>query len=60
MKLRLSDPVSAIQQFGQDERGAALVEYTVLLGVLLVVVVTMILGVGTWISGQWSSLSSTI
>ena len=52
--------LTVLKQVGNDENGAALVEYTVLLGVMLVVVVTMILGVGTWISGKWSTLSSTI
>jgi len=52
--------LTVLKQIGNDEKGAALVEYTVLLGVMLVVVVSMILGVGTWISTQWSSLSSSI
>jgi pilus assembly protein Flp/PilA len=45
-----------VSQFGKDEDGAALIEYTVLLGILLVAVITIIGLVGTWIDGQWNAL----
>ena len=45
-----------VSQFGKDEDGAALIEYTVLLGILLVAVITIIGLVGTWINGQWNAL----
>jgi pilus assembly protein Flp/PilA len=44
----------------KDEEGAALVEYTVLLGVMLVAVILMIIGVGNWISTKWSALSGAL
>ncbi|RFB75531.1 Flp family type IVb pilin [Methylovirgula sp. 4M-Z18] len=44
----------------RDESGAALVEYTVLLGILLVAVIATIVTVGGWISAQWAALSSGI
>jgi pilus assembly protein Flp/PilA len=44
----------------KDEDGAALIEYTVLLGILLIAVIAIILFVGSWISTQWSGLSSAI
>jgi pilus assembly protein Flp/PilA len=44
----------------KDENGAALIEYTVLLGILLVAVIAIIAFVGTWVSGQWSALSATL
>jgi pilus assembly protein Flp/PilA len=43
-----------------DEDGAALIEYTVLLGILLVAVITIIIAVGTWISSQWSTLNGSL
>jgi pilus assembly protein Flp/PilA len=45
-----------LTKLGKDEEGAALVEYTVLLGILLVGVIVTIVSVGTWISGQWTAL----
>jgi len=46
------------ERFRNDEAGAALIEYTVLLGIMLVAVVATIGLVGTWISGQWTALNT--
>jgi pilus assembly protein Flp/PilA len=43
-------------RFGKDEEGAALIEYTVLLGVLLVAVIVTIVAVGGWINNKWHAL----
>ena len=45
-----------IKKLRNDEKGAALVEYTVLLGVMLVAVIATITLVGGWISTKWSAL----
>ena len=47
-------------RFKKDEDGAALIEYTVLLGILLIAVIAVIGAVGVWISGQWSALNSSL
>jgi len=52
--------LGAIKKFGNDEEGAALIEYTVLLGILLVAVIATITLVGTWISGQWTALNTAL
>ena len=44
----------------KDEEGAALIEYTVLLGILLVAVVATIGLVGAWVTGQWTSLQAAL
>lgn len=49
-----------LTRFGRDEEGAALIEYTVLLGIMLVAVIATIILVGTWISGQWTALNSAL
>ena len=49
-----------LRKFSRDESGAALVEYTVLLGILLVAVIVTIGLVGTWIATQWSSLCANL
>ena len=49
---------SVLSRFKTDEDGAALIEYTVLLGILLIAVIAIIGAVGVWINGQWSALSS--
>jgi pilus assembly protein Flp/PilA len=49
-----------IKSFRQDEEGAALVEYTVLLGIMLVAVITTIGLVGGWMSTKWSALYTAL
>jgi pilus assembly protein Flp/PilA len=44
------------RDLGRDEDGAALVEYTVLLGIMLVAVITTISLVGGWINTKWTAL----
>jgi pilus assembly protein Flp/PilA len=43
-----------------DEEGAALVEYTVLLGIMLVAVITTIGLVGGWMTTKWMALYSAL
>lgn len=48
--------VQLIKKLRQDEKGAALVEYTVLLGIMLVAVITTIGLVGGWMTTKWTAL----
>jgi pilus assembly protein Flp/PilA len=50
----------SLAKFKRDEDGAALIEYTVLLGILVVAVITTIIAVGTWVNGKWTALNSSI
>ncbi|HME85305.1 MAG TPA: Flp family type IVb pilin [Roseiarcus sp.] len=52
--------LTVFEQFRKDEDGAALIEFTVLLGLMLVAVVATIGLVGTWISGQWTTLNAAL
>jgi pilus assembly protein Flp/PilA len=49
-----------LNQFKKDEDGAALIEYTVLLGILIVAVIAIIAAVGNWINTQWAALNSAL
>ncbi len=49
-----------IKRFCKDEEGAALIEYTVLLGILVVAVIVTIGAVGQWVNVQWSTLNTNI
>ena len=44
------------QGFASDNSGAALIEYTALIGILVVAVMATILLIGSWISGTWTTL----
>ena len=47
-------------KFTKSEDGAALVEYTVLLGILLVAVIATIVAVGGWVNDHWTSLNTAL
>ncbi|BAV50564.1 pilin subunit [Mesorhizobium loti] len=48
------------RQFRDDENGAAMVEYTILLGIITVAVIATIITVGTWVAGRWTTLSTQL
>ena len=56
----MSYTMNLLRRLGKDEDGAALIEYTVLLGILLVAVIATIGLVGTWINGQWTALQAAL
>jgi pilus assembly protein Flp/PilA len=49
-----------IAKFAKDESGAALVEYSLLIGLITVAVVATIVLVGTWVSAQWLALNTAV
>ncbi len=56
----MREVVKLIKQLKLDEGGAALIEYTVLLAILLVAVILIIGAVGGWIFNMWSNLNSNL
>jgi pilus assembly protein Flp/PilA len=56
----MTKALNAIKRFSADEDGAALVEYTVLLGIMLVAVIATIVLVGSWINTKWVALYNAI
>jgi pilus assembly protein Flp/PilA len=52
--------VTLARSLHKDESGAAFIEYTVLLGVILVASIATIAAVGIWAAGQWAILSSQV
>lgn len=48
------------KRFHEDEDGAAMVEYTILLGIITVAVIATIVTVGAWVSTQWTTLCSDL
>ncbi len=52
--------LETVKKFVNDEEGAALIEYTVLLGILLVAVIATITLVGKWISSKWVALNTAL
>jgi pilus assembly protein Flp/PilA len=56
----MNKAMELFRKLGRDEEGAALVEYTVLLGIMLVAVIATIVLVGQWIATQWTTLQTTL
>jgi pilus assembly protein Flp/PilA len=52
--------VNLAKRFVANEDGAALVEYTVLIGIMLVAVIATIIAVGTWVNTKWTALNSAL
>lgn len=49
-----------LEGFAKDEKGAALLEYTVLLVIILGGAIALIISVGDWVSSRWDSLNTTL
>jgi pilus assembly protein Flp/PilA len=48
------------RRFRADEDGAAMVEYTVLLGIITVAVIGSVIAVGAWVGVQWGGLEAIL
>ena len=56
----MSNAWKLVRRLGKDQEGAALIEYTVLLGILVVAVIAIIIAVGGWVNGKWSALNTQL
>ena len=56
----MTKALNAIKRFAADEEGTALMEYTILLGILVVAVVAIITTLGSWLHTQWQTLCTTV
>jgi len=56
----MSQVSKIVRRLARDEDGAALIEYTVLLGILVVAVIAIIIAVGGWVNNRWSILNAQL
>ena len=47
-------------KFAKEEDGAAMIEYTVLLGLIAAAVIATVILVGTWVSGRWTTFQGQL
>ena len=52
--------LTTVRDLHDDKSGAAFVEYTVLLGVILAASIFVISAVGLWASGVWGDLCASL
>lgn len=48
------------RQFRDDENGAAMVEYSILIGLITAATITFIVGVGAYVTNAWDTLCSAL
>jgi len=44
------------RQFRDDENGAAMVEYSILIGIIAAASILIIVGIGLWVTGRFTAL----
>ncbi|WP_394891007.1 Flp family type IVb pilin [Mesorhizobium sp. AaZ16] len=49
-----------LAKFIADEDGAAMVEYTILIGMITVAVIASIVIVAAWVTARWGSLATAL
>jgi pilus assembly protein Flp/PilA len=55
MQINISDLVA---KFAKDESGAALLEYSILIGLITAGVIGFVTGAGDWVSSKWQALAT--
>ncbi|MER9840741.1 Flp family type IVb pilin [Mesorhizobium australicum] len=48
------------RQFRDDENGAAMVEYSILIGIIAAASILIIIGIGIWVTGQFTGLCAAL
>ena len=49
-----------LSQFVREEDGAAMIEYSVLIGIITAAVILMVIAVGTWVNTEWTDLNTAL
>ena len=52
--------MTVARQFRDDENGAAMVEYSILIGIITVATIAAIVFVGGWVGTQWNNLQAAL
>jgi len=56
----MSKGLSLLKQLAKDEEGTALIEYTMLLGIIAVAVITIAFSIGGWAGATWLSVCNAL
>lgn len=49
-----------VRNFAKEEKGAAMIEYSVLIGLITAAIIATVVTVGAWVGGQWIALDSNL
>lgn len=56
----MSKFTTLVSKFANEDEGAALIEYSILIGLIAAAVIVSITAVGAWITGRWGSLVTAL
>lgn len=56
----MTNLLTLAKRFLADEDGTALIEYTVLLGIMMITIIATILSVGNWVNVRWTNLNTAL
>ncbi|TPJ72412.1 Flp family type IVb pilin [Mesorhizobium sp. B2-6-2] len=48
------------ERFRDDDNGAAMVEYSILIGIIAAAAITAVLGIGVFVTGQFTNLCTIL
>lgn len=51
---------NAVRRFARDEKGAAMIEYSILIGLITAAVIAIVVLVGDWVVGAWNVLETAL
>ena len=51
---------SRLAVFGRDERGAALVEYSLLIGLISAIIIAFVIWISDWLTEAWQDLVNAL
>jgi len=52
--------MNALKRFWNDEEGASMIEYAILLGIIAVASIATIGAIGTWVHGRFEALDTEL
>jgi pilus assembly protein Flp/PilA len=56
----MAKALKLLNEFRKDEEGAALIEYTILLGIIAIAVIGFATTISGWITTQWATLCAKL
>ena len=57
----IGDTIRALTfRFLKNQSGAAMIEYSILVGIIAGGVITVVIAVGTWVTAQWTTLNTAL
>ena len=51
---------TTVENFGRDEAGVTMLEYTILIGIITAAVIGSVAYAGTWVTGKWTALTAKL